>query len=506
MAGPRWPLRAATIGLAVLAAGACRSGTSGLEWLPADAAVVRCTTAGRTRMPPVLLGLPVPEAPTGLLARRLDPMALNDMGFTRDRPACAGLIAPSENEIADARGNVAALELIMKRTSDAAVRTMPCACETADDLGLRPMLPACQSLASRPCKPSDEDREELGALVAPVAEAIERTPVPRLHWRLVGPTDRPDWLGAHVDDLLARHGGGTTVYQKGQAVPGRDNYVLLRTLLERDDVKLVARQDSGRALLVVRVVKGVMILDHFEYPVVRPELIGLLSAIDNARPQDVTGALGRPSHPWGAVLPPKDGNLVQIDVPVLDRVDRMMVSVSSLGEVPYDPLAEERTGPSPMVDRLAIQAPFGEDGLALRFKAELSTEGGMWAGGLTKQDLGPESLTLELPNAGPGFVAANERPPPFLLRGTSTEDLAVHGLTRLGILFEALEKEYPGAVDGTTHDWEVRLPQGSLAYGGAITPPPGAKAIAEQVMERAYELTGEVDVDRKTVTVDLEPD
>ena len=81
----------------------CGGGELATRWVPAEAAMVRCTTAGRDRMPPVLLDLPLPSVPTGLLARQLDPMALDDMGFEREQPVCAALLEPSGDTIDAAR-------------------------------------------------------------------------------------------------------------------------------------------------------------------------------------------------------------------------------------------------------------------------------------------------------------------------------------------------------------------------------------------------------------------
>src|SRR5690606_40446482 len=94
--------------------------------------MVRCTTAGRDRMPPVLLDLPLPSVPTGLLARQLDPMALDDMGFEREQPVCAALLEPSGDTIDAARQGVTTLlDAHARAGAQARASLGRCTCEVA---------------------------------------------------------------------------------------------------------------------------------------------------------------------------------------------------------------------------------------------------------------------------------------------------------------------------------------------------------------------------------------
>ncbi|MBV1857887.1 MAG: hypothetical protein KUG77_05700, partial [Nannocystaceae bacterium] len=103
----------------------CGADPGALGWIDARASVVRCTSAGRDRMPPVLLDVPAPEPPRGLYARMLDPMALDDLGFERDSVACAMLL-PAEPDIG---GSIDALMSVRAKAGRAAVSAGGfCAC------------------------------------------------------------------------------------------------------------------------------------------------------------------------------------------------------------------------------------------------------------------------------------------------------------------------------------------------------------------------------------------
>ena len=104
-------LRICVTGVLVGAMG-CGRDRGPVNWIDSRSAVVHCTSSGRDRMPPVLLDLPIPSPPTGLYARSLDPMALNDLGFQRDTVACAMLLAPSSEEIGRIGDSVAELKLV----------------------------------------------------------------------------------------------------------------------------------------------------------------------------------------------------------------------------------------------------------------------------------------------------------------------------------------------------------------------------------------------------------
>jgi hypothetical protein len=129
----------------LLGLAACGGGELATRWVPQDAAVVRCTTAGRDRMQPILLDLPVPPVPTGLFARQLDPMALNDMGYEREQPVCAALVRPAPERVEAARADVMAL-LGEHSRAGVAVRARfgRCGCELARAAGIESLLATCR--------------------------------------------------------------------------------------------------------------------------------------------------------------------------------------------------------------------------------------------------------------------------------------------------------------------------------------------------------------------------
>ncbi|MBL4685893.1 MAG: hypothetical protein JKY37_14960 [Nannocystaceae bacterium] len=497
--------------LAATIAGTAIFGCSGRKdpapWIDNNAAVVHCTTAGRTRMPPVLLGLPFPPAPTGLYARGMDPMALTDMGYERDQVACAAMFAPNDAAIRRAREELPALSSLIQRTSEAVVRTVSCPCETAGALGVRQLVVACASIPARKCSASQERQAELSELLSPLVQAIETTRVPRRHWRLVGATDRPTWFADRLADLLGRHVGGSVVYRPGQAVPARDNYVLLRALLKQPNVVAVVRQDGGRAFMVARVVDGIQVLDHFELPAVATRFASVSAYLDNARVSDVIEALDKPATGYRAGVAASAGNFIELDAANLERIDAMTVAASALSGQRYDEAEETREAPPVFVERVAVQAPFGADGRALRVRISLSDSGALWATGLPNEQLGADLDVLNLSGARPSFVSALEESPDvspaFVLRGTATNRVLVHGLHAMGDVLRALETYQPGAINGETRAWEFEIPQGSLAIGMSV--PLSLRALTEQVTRQDYRAVVNIDDDKRTVVADIVP-
>lgn len=470
-----------------------------MPWIADDAAMVQCTTSGRTRMPPVLLGLPFPAVPTGLYARGLDPMALTDMGYERDKPTCVALLPPDPDEVRTAAAQLELMVSIAKATSEQITRTVPCACETADALGVRDLVVDCATIPSRNCAPSESRRDKVGALLVPLEDAVKGTPVPRLHWRLVGPTDRPTWFAERTDDLLGRHAGGSTVYRAGQSVPARDNFVLLRRLLEHEHVVAVIRQDTGKAFTVARVVDGMQILDHFALPPLANELAPLRSQIDNAQVDDIVAQLDKPARAYRPLRSPADGNFSELDAIGLDRVDAMLVAASVLAGPPYVEADEERQEPERYVERVAVQAPFGQEGRALRVAARLTDDGKLWATAMRDEALGSDLSVLDLSGEMPHFKPAATPSPPFVLRGTAANRTLVHGLHRMADAMKAVELTAPGAIEGKSKAWSFRIPQG-------MTLPAEVRPLAEQVLERSYRVTAEIDDEAGTIVADLVPE
>jgi len=114
---------------AIGASTGCGPGTSAISWVGEDPAVVRCTVSRRERMPAILLEVPAPALPTGLYARALDPVGLDEMGYQRDALVCAALHAPTEGEIEQARTSIPPMLTLYRKTSDEASRLdVGCGC------------------------------------------------------------------------------------------------------------------------------------------------------------------------------------------------------------------------------------------------------------------------------------------------------------------------------------------------------------------------------------------
>lgn len=491
----------------LLGLAACGSGELATRWVPPDAAVVRCTTAGRDRMPPVLLDLPVPAVPTGLLARQLDPMALNDMGFEREQPVCAALLQPAAETVDTARASVTTL-IGEHGQAGAAVRAAfgRCGCEVARAAGVEALLAPCRDEPYRAeCAPTASQIEELRTLVEPLQTALASTPVPRLHWRVAGRTDRPGWLVERIVELLPRHPGGATVFQPGQAIPSRHNHALVRRLLDVPGAVAVLRLDGGRAMLVARELEGALVLDLLAFPSVDPRLVPLLPFIDDARVDDVAAALEQPAEAWSPPLSLGEGNLVHLDRAGLRAVDSLVLAMAPLAGVRADATVLPEPASPPLVDAVTLQAPFGAGGKRLRARLRLSDAGQQWAQTLAPALLGPDPEALGLPlDPPPRQALAVELP--FVAHGQPSERLVLDGIARAPSLLRTLEMHHPSAVGGHADAWDVSLPAGAVAPGGTVLPPLELKAWAERVAAEHYRLRTSFDPARQHLDLELAPD
>lgn len=441
---------------------ACGPDPGPVKWLDARAAAVHCTSSGRDLMPPVLVDLPVPKPPSGMYARGLDPMALNDLGFTRDTTACAMLLAPEPDATELTRASIVSLVEAQKTASTEAVAAGGrCTCEVAASLGHRGLLPKCVIQPTRAqCDPT-QNRDEVEAALQPLLDTLPLARPPLVHWRLVGKTDREDWFAHRQSTLLEQYEGGSTIYVRGEAVPLRDNALLLRALLDEEGVRAVAHQDSGRSLLVVRELSGMLVLDHFSYPVVEARTLSLLAAIDNAAIDRYRALLAMPLQTRKLMRAPGKGNLVEVDVGLLDDVDDMIDAAAPLAQIRT---RRARELPERRIDAVVIQAPFGEEGKVLEAEVALSEEGEAWATLLTNQNLTPtlDELGPIDPPVIPRVVGQAGSRLPYVLRGSDFETIVVYGLERVPGLMDRIEERYPMSVEGTARDWEFTMPPSDM--------------------------------------------
>lgn len=474
---------------------ACGPDPGPVGWVDAEAAVVRCTSAGRDRMPPVLLDLPGPQVPTGLFARRMDPMALDDLGFQRDTVACA-LLLPVDDT--DAAGNKA----LLKARRDAAIAGAElagmCACEAADQLDARPLLSNCVDRPTRRKCDVEGQLADMEALLAPVYAALAETKAPMIHWRLVGKFDREGWFARQKNTLIERHEGGSTVFEKGEAVPKRGNGPLIKLLLDEDDVVAVVRQDSGQALLVVREIDKALVLDHFAYFGVGDTLTPLLPYLDNASLPRYRALLAKPTETRKLRLEPGKGNLVEVDVSHLATLDAALRRGVDLYDAEIGP---QRELPARRVEYVAAQAPFGKQGQRLDVRVELTSEGTEWASLLTSADLLPglEDLGLE-----PVELPAVDSTLPYPLAGTSFEDSVVYGLEGVPTLMDAIESRYPGAIKGTAKSWSFVMPLSNLE--GLVAPNARFTGLRTGFAERVFEVEVDVADEGRVLQVAVAPE
>jgi hypothetical protein len=499
----------------LLALSGCGVRKGAPEWIGSDAAVVRCTVAGpNLQLPQLFDEVPSPAPPTGFYARTMDPIALDQLGFERDRAVCATLQAPSAAELDAADAAIAELIAARNGLAKQARKLGRCLCTHADALDARTLVPGClDEPTERECEVEPDKLEALAALLAPFQAKLETTEVPRRHWRLFGRTDRKGRFVARHEDLLGRHLGGSEVYLAKTPLPPLPGTKLIAGLLALDHVVAVVRQDGGRALLVVREIDDQLVLDHFAYPDwlgagargVDIELLALLPHLDDAQLARYREALEPPKQRRELLFEPHAGYMVELDHAALERVDRGMLVAAAFAGQRYDEAEETRELPPLLVDRFAHQVPYGTEGKVLHVRARLSDQGRQWlaapgevAAFEALGGLGELERTPEFRPAIAGGVGEL-----FLLRGREVEQLLFAGASALPQVLLAVETAAAGSVEGELDDFEVALPSGPLP--GGFDSRAGVEALRERLSVTPHRLTVELVEGGRVVELELKP-
>lgn len=390
--------------------------------------------------------------------------------------------------VVQARDSMAAVRRAWEKADDDADELGRCACEVARAEGRRELLRQCERTSTqRGCDVTAKQRERLREIVRPLEKAIDKATVPRLHWRLAGITDRPGWFGEQLPTILPRHAGGSDVYLKGSPVPDQLNSKLVAHLLAREDVTAVVRQDSGRGLLVVREVGKALILDHFAYPALGPEVQPLIGPLDNGSTQAFDLALDKPSSARTLEFNPRKGSVIELDEALLSLVDEGVEAATALGARPYDDTQETWVRPPLLLSRLSLSIPYGKGGKVLEFHATYTGAGAEMAAGLGDA---PISVTLDeftVSDEQPEFEPAVEDDPGFVFRGRPIQSILFDGLHRLPELLATIERNRPNTVGGTSSALEVVFPSGPLP--GQLETAEGLGPLRERLSKRSHRLT-----------------
>ncbi len=502
---PRALATALLAGATGLSAPGCGPGAGAPQWVDARAAVVRCAVAGPDRVQPILGDLPTPTPPTGLYARALDPMALDALGYAREQVACATLL-PTVGDPASARRSLTALLDLQDEIARDVARGADgvCACDVARTMGADLLLPGCERTPVRPaCTPTEDDRERLRAALAPLREATTASTIPLVHWRVSGPTDRPGWFARRVGQLLAQHPGPSDPHLRGEALPDRTELALARALLDAPDVTAVVVQDTGQALLVVREVDDVLVLDHLSYPPLAPSRRGLVRYWESLHAQDVLARLAAPQRPATLRFDPRRGTVVEMHLPALAGVDAGIEAASILSPHPHPPGPHGEPIPAPVVEHAAVQAPFGTRGTELVARFELSEAGREWAQAIPNQVLSPTLDELGTPLLVPFAPPEGLTPLPFVLRGTWIERVWAYGPRLVPPSLAAVEMANPGAISGKVEDFSIDL----RSPPADIFPEDDAlDRLRARLAERPHVLRGGFDAERTEIRVHLAPD
>lgn len=484
------------------------------EWIGSDAAVVRCTIAGpNLELPRLFDEVPSPPLPTGLYARTMDPIALDQLGFERDRVVCATLQAPDAEAIETARERIAKLHAQRRELIKSTRKLGGCRCAYADALGARALVPDCVDKPTKlGCELEPETLASLQQQLAPFQATLAATEVPRTHWRLFGRTDRPGRFVARQEQLLGRHRGGSEVFVRKNPLPPHAGMKLIGELLALEHVVAVVRQDSGRELLVIREIDDTLILDHFAYPDwygagvtrIEPELHALLAHLDDAQLARYRAALEPPSQRRELLMDPRKGYMVELDHAALERVDQALLVAAGYAELGYDPGREVRELPPAMIDRLAYQIPFGTDGEILRARMRLTDQGREWLAAVEGQRPVEAAATLTAVDLAPTFEPAEPSIARlFTLRGQPIEQALFAGLPGVPKLWVAIASIDPRAIDGKIDEFELALPSGPLP--GEFPTRAGLEELRERLSITAYSLAVELVEGGRVLEVELAP-
>jgi hypothetical protein len=442
----------------------------------------------------------------------MDPVALDQLGYERDRVVCATLLAPDAARLDAA--STAITELLDTRIElgKRARKLGRCVCVHADVLRSRELVPGCIEQPSRQnCTTDPEQLAALAELLAPLEGKLATTEIPRVHWRLFGRSDRPGRFVEHHEDLLDRHTGGAEVYVRRSALPPLAGFELIRGLLALDHVVAVVREDGNRALLVVREIGEQLIFDHFAYPDllgagargVDMELLTMLPRIDDAQLAWYRAALEPPAQTRELLLEPRDGYMVEIDRAALERVDASLIVAARFAGHDYDEARETRVQPTLLIDRFAHQVPYGTEGLVLHARARLTDEGRQWLDGAGELSAVEALMGLTHLDVQPEFQPAMKVGVAqlFLLRGRPIDHLLFAGVNALPRVLHAIEASAPGSVDGDIDDFTVALPSGPLP---GVVGQPGAEALRERMSIAPHRLSIELVEGGRELAVELQ--
>jgi hypothetical protein len=362
------------------------------------------------------------------------------------------------------------------------------------------MFPSCQRRLSK-CDDVEPARTALAEPLAKFDDAVTKTRLPHVHWRLVGRTDRPEWFVRNLSDLLGLHDGGSVVFLRAQPLPDGFGRALVEGLFLDPEVRAVIRQDAGRAFLVVRERGALLILDHFSHGPVAPERLDLLAAIDDAQVDYVRSRLEAPAVTRRLELDPWDASFVEFDKVGLDRVDELFEVTAAMapGGAPAssDPASDAaaRDGTATAGD----DTPLRRVSFLVRRSAETRVEARVLLSDAAAEKFRSASggglsdfaraVTSEVRPADTAGVEPS--PLPSVYRDTA---VGVTWFSSMRAFFQALvdlETSLPGSVDGNPTAFSIELPSGPLPGGHAY--PEGMMPLMTRLSVRRHKLEGSLD-------------
>lgn len=467
--------------------GGCTSRDLSLAYIDDDTAYVRCTQVqGPSQQ---LASGPKPPSlsvPAGFYVGDMKGPSLALAGFAQDSTVCVTLQAPTSAVLVSAKSQLLALARVKNQLESRIEGPEPCGCQALYLSGLRSTLHACED------KPMDQaclDKLEVQNAFASEIEAFERqiasTVAPPRHWRMVGRAGSKKGWVRNYPRLVGAFRGGSEVFLRRRPVMAGKNQALVEALLKEPGVTAVVRQAGGRALLVVRYLRGgALVLDYFEHLKDPQVSVGLLNKIDNASIEAYKAALQAPKHPkrWPVRGDAKLGWGWQLQA--LERLDAAQEVMSYLGTAPYDPSKEIWRHPVALAQSGWVRRQDDADA---------------WSWSVTLQDVEPSVLGEDLfarkqleQWSWPRFVASDRRRD-FPLRASAWGQGWIYALSSLPRRLADAAAQQTGSLQareaGFGYQWEAHeLPKKHVAspsahaffaelrkHAGTWTWEPGAK-------------------------------
>jgi hypothetical protein len=484
-----------------------------LAYLPRGAPVVLCQRAEDPEAEIEIershwfATLPLLQAPAGTFASSMQPRVFRDLGFAAGQRVCAAPIVPPLQRIEAQRANAAALG-----AADESLQSLVdgCVCAELRKVGRLSWAPRCGRIKNVTRCPDQSARLTRFEEALAELEVLLPAERPRLHWRVVGSLGRTGRFPVSASEHLEWLDYPGRVSTPEKLATGDEQDPLVRALLAVPDVTAVIRQGRGHAVLVVREIGDIQVLDYFEnlasskrwgtdWGVLDRDMLGArlesmlaLPGTENTMLSQLEQTPGKP-HEWLSTA----HGLVHLDHGRLDDYDRLLLAAREVDGEHYDETLETRTRDELLMDELTL----AWNDQSTRGRVRLTLEGQAWWGNPVDGEFIVQhaAARLEEPTR-PEFKPAMEHD--FVLRGQPLELGVFDALRGFPRIIDAAFNVDANGVSGDAANFRVELPEGRVA--GEIQTAPGLVALQSYLSTRPHAMSVKVDAPNGFALFELE--